>query len=84
MSQTLVSRPSNEPDPPRHEETSTGLEDPRTIHPSPDEVIPESDSFPVPDSSLNTKPTRREANNESGDIDRGMVDPRQETMGPDI
>jgi len=66
-----------EPDP------SPGLEDPRTIHPSPEGIFPEPGEMPSAQSPEADSTGRGEGTG-SGDVDRGIVDPRNETIGPDI
>src|SRR5262249_17914297 len=66
-----------EPDP------SPGLEDPRTIHPSPERIFRERGKLPSAESP-EPGPSDRGEDTESGDADRGIIDPRNETIGPDI
>jgi len=70
--------PRPEPDP------GPGLEDPRTIHPSPEGVFPEPGETPLREDSSEFDSTSQEDDRESGDVDRGILDPRNETIGPDI
>jgi hypothetical protein len=62
---------------------SPGLEDPRTIHPSPEEVFPEPGEMPSAEAP-ESDPTGRDEGTDPGAGDRGIVDPRNETIGPDI
>jgi len=74
-------------DPPdRHSqpEANRGLEDPRMIRPSPEGIFPEPDDASVPGSPSEPGSRKKDEVDEPGDIDRGIVDPRNETMGPDI
>jgi len=60
------------------------MEDPRTIHPSPEGIFPEPGDMPLPESSSESDSTSQDEVGESGDVDRGIVDPRNDTIGPDI
>jgi hypothetical protein len=71
---------TNTPEP----EKNRGLEDPRVIHPSPDETFPEPGELPLPESSPEADSSGGEEESESGDDTPGIVDPRHETIGPDI
>jgi len=65
-------------------ETNRGLEDPRTIHPSPEGVFPKPGEMPAAEiaSEADTPDQNEEGAPDEGD--RGIVDPRNETIGPDI
>ena len=65
-------------------EANRGLEDPRTIHPSPEGTFPEPGEMPLPESSSESDSTSQGKGNESSDVNRGIVDPRIDTIGPDI
>jgi len=73
-----LNEPRLEPDP------GPGLEDPRTIHPSPEGTFPEPGDMPLPESSSESDSTSQDEDGESDDLDRGIVDPRNDTIGPDI
>jgi hypothetical protein len=70
--------------PPSKPETSRGLADPRTIHPAPEGIFPD----PV-ESSANSQSSESDAeaareNAASDDIERGVVDPRNDQSPPDL
>jgi hypothetical protein len=65
-------------------ETNRGLEDPRTIHPSPENVFPEAGEMPPAESSAEADTPDQEEDSEPDEGDRGIVDPRNEPIGPDI
>ena len=65
-------------------ETNRGLEDPRTIHPSPEDVFPEPNEMPVAELPPEADLPDQDEDGESDDVNRGIMDPRNETIGPDI
>jgi len=83
MSRSPGPNASNEP-PPSEPEPSRGLEDPRIIHPSPEGIFPDPAESPgnVPPSEPDPLPSPEDLAPEHEG--RGMVDPRNDTTGPDI
>jgi len=60
------------------------LEDPRIIHPSPEEIFfdPAESPGDVPMPEPDAMPTREE--DAPDDEGRGMIDPRNDSIGPDL
>jgi hypothetical protein len=60
-----------------------GLEDPRDLHPAPEGLFPDPGTPPA-SGILGIDPPDEPANRMSDEEPRGIVDPRIETIGPDL
>jgi hypothetical protein len=78
-----MSQDHGPPDEPSEPDANRGLEDPRTIHPAPEGLFPEPGEAPAIESPA-SDPTSEDEGGTSDDSARGIVDPRNETIGPDI
>ena len=81
MSQSPILPDETKPPEP---EKNRGLEDPRVIHPSPEVTFPEPGELPLAESSPEADSEGRDEDDEPGDDNPGIVDPRNETIGPNI
>lgn len=63
---------------------NVGLEDPRTIHPAPENVFPKPGEVTLPEPSSESDRASRNEDSKPSEAERGIVDPRNEVVGPDI
>jgi hypothetical protein len=81
-----MSRTSEAPDtfPAVKPDTGPGLQDPRTIHPSPEDLLPTPGEPQQDIHPPESEPPEFPDDSSSDDPARGIVDPRNESVGPDI
>jgi len=85
MDQSSGPTPSKPHAPPPELKPSPGLQDPRTIHPSPEGVFPDPTDSPRNPSPSETDPQpSEESRHEEKNGGRGMIDPRHHTTDPDL
>ena len=83
-----MSRHSGPNDPDESQDSSSdparGLEDPRAIHPAPEGLFPETGAGSNQEADRESSDASGSENPPSEDQERGLVDPKNEEVGPDL